>query len=1258
MNNYSKTHYVPIDFNEKYLEMRENQKHNVIVGVMDTGIGLGVNGLTQCPDGKPKIIDTIDCTGADDIILNKVMEFKEINKFHQILKKIDNSYNSHNCYIGKRSLRSFVSKRVFREFDAEIKNLIDQITFDVIVYQNDQNYCIIDYDGGNEDNWIKLKEYHISQEYGTIPLNNNLSMTFAFHLYDHIDCNKKICSLVFESAGHGTHVAGIIGASFDDPMKKMNGINPWCQFISLKISDYRVDGMETSISLIRGLHELVKYGCHIVNFSYGEPLENCTGRFFDILNEFVYKYNITFITSAGNSGPGFTTLGAPGSATDRVITIGGYADKKYLDLIYFLSDNGFKEGMFHWSSCGPANDQGMGISMIAPGCALTTFPRWHPCDLKMCNGTSMSAPNACGFLTLILGQFENSDSYPHTFWLKKYMESTCTRIHGLKSMEQGHGLYGQIYVDLNYFNHNIKYWYDTNIKGVIYHIDVNDIDEKEMNFFNLNISLISLHNDFNIKKAIHSIIINYDDINLEHLTPSNVNSNPNPNQIPNLNPNPNPNLNSNPNPNPNANLNLNLNLNPNQNSIPKLKVIGPREVLVHQGSMLIRIGVSKKFQISGYIKLYESETQRLIQNIAINQFLFRSIGRNDEMIVAVQDIAQGKILRKYFIPKCNAIKFTLTGKVKYKVAVDIIQLYSGKGHDKRLISKKITPNIPHTFMHNLIPGQLTEICLYIPWNACEKEYVGYIIEGTQKDIFLNKHQFEINECLEININRYYDQSENIGFKSMIELNSVETKYYPIKAELLEPDSRYNDKNGKRLKLLRLTYVINNHPKCSYHIETNNKIYDSILYMSGCIHGYKNNRKIFFSNYTAINTIEESVDMIQIEFMDSDIDLLKNCLCQSLYATRKIQTKKIQDIEIKKGIIFVPLISKNFANDVTKINNVYEGDQLQYSILGEKFSITHRNVINIEYHDGFLSKNEEQIIIQKHMKEFNYVKLFFNKVAKRVIFHDTFDETNDETKIIINKGLSLMHINKFSKKNYKSLIYMNPNDRIIYEYIGTIMYEFNPGIIGTKSIKLKKDKFEKLHDDNENVGSQKDDSENYDSENYDSDNSDSDIQYSDNSDSENKDSDITDSENKDSDITDSENHQRDNQDTNDSKSIEKNKKNGKNVIFRNRKLYERLKITCEHLEEVLKTVPYCVIEIGYKMKDNNLNDIDNKMKIISNMESKLNYWNNGSYDSLDLLRKYLIDNIDHKDNYTENEKQKILSLKRKCALMIETNEKVF
>jgi tripeptidyl-peptidase-2 len=81
--------------------------------------------------------------------------------------------------------------------------------------------------------------------------------------------------------------------------------------------------METTTGLVRALIEAKKRGCNILNLSYGEPSASPNkGRFAELVNKLVSEEGIVFVSSAGNEGPAYSTVGAPGGTTDTLISVG------------------------------------------------------------------------------------------------------------------------------------------------------------------------------------------------------------------------------------------------------------------------------------------------------------------------------------------------------------------------------------------------------------------------------------------------------------------------------------------------------------------------------------------------------------------------------------------------------------------------------------------------------------------------------------------------------------------------------------------------------------------------------------------------------------------------------------------------------------------------------------------------------------------------------------------------------------------------
>lgn len=195
---------------------------------------------------------------------------------------------------------------------------------------------------------------------------------------------------ITDYVGHGTHVAGIVGA-------RKNGIGiigvaPSCQLYIGKVLDNTGSGSFDNI--IDGINWCIEQKVHIISMSLGgncpyEPLRLAINRALD--------YNITIIAAAGNNGSvlhgtSFTTSWP--ANYDNVIAVGSI-------------NRDLKRSQF--SSIGAR------VDIMAPGEEIySTYPpqRW-----AILSGTSMATPFVSGVAALIMSKhLKNQGSTPITNW--------------------------------------------------------------------------------------------------------------------------------------------------------------------------------------------------------------------------------------------------------------------------------------------------------------------------------------------------------------------------------------------------------------------------------------------------------------------------------------------------------------------------------------------------------------------------------------------------------------------------------------------------------------------------------------------------------------------------------------------------------------------------------------------------------------------------------------------------------------------------
>ncbi len=443
----------------------------VLVAVIDTGLDLLHPGLQRTADGKRKIVDYYDATDAGDVDTSLEQRAEGdtlIGLSGRVLTLGERRSDDGRYRLGVvRSARQFpgrLHRRLVRQrkdaradlarrtVEPKPKSLTEEQrarradrtsadshdpgpVFDLLLFRSgDGWWVVIDTDeDGDLGEETPVRPFAATGDVVAWPSTVHLGLGI-----DVRDGGDRTV-LLFDGGGHGTHVAGIIGAYYRDG-DPLNGLAPGCRFLAVKCGNTRLGGPTSHNSIMKGIDWACRRGAHVINISFGGDSffrdgREVTARF---VNEAVAKYSVPIILSAGNSGPALSTIGSPSTAI-QAWSIGAWAPAPTQEASYGVA-HPLQGRLFDFSSRGPLNTGGWGVDFIAPGAAVSTLPTWHLQRQENWNGTSMAAPQATGAVAVVQSAAMQRALPASEARLRRAFEISARPAPGLPRVEQGHGL--------------------------------------------------------------------------------------------------------------------------------------------------------------------------------------------------------------------------------------------------------------------------------------------------------------------------------------------------------------------------------------------------------------------------------------------------------------------------------------------------------------------------------------------------------------------------------------------------------------------------------------------------------------------------------------------------------------------------------------------------------------------------------------------------------------------------------------------------
>jgi len=376
----------------------------VLIAILDSGIDPGVVGLGTTSTGERKILDLRDFSGEGAIPLSAVAPAGDAIT-------VDGRRLTGFGRVAALAAGGPIWGGTVREIplgnapagDVNGNGVLGDTLPVVVVRASDGWVLFADTDGdGSLANEKPIHDYLTGHEtFGWHRSGAATPLTVAVNFGAAAAGAPPALDLFFDTFGHGTHVSGIAAGHDLYGVPGFNGVAPGAFLLGCKIANDAQGAITTTGSMVQALDYAIRFAAErrlplVVNMSFGVGNEVEGGARIDALIDSVLALHpdVMFVVSAGNDGPGLSTLGFPASAS-RVLTVGATLPS------VFLTD---AAGPLPQSPVAPFSARGGELAkpdIVTPGMAYSSVPRWDAGEERE-GGTSMASPQASGLAALLI----------------------------------------------------------------------------------------------------------------------------------------------------------------------------------------------------------------------------------------------------------------------------------------------------------------------------------------------------------------------------------------------------------------------------------------------------------------------------------------------------------------------------------------------------------------------------------------------------------------------------------------------------------------------------------------------------------------------------------------------------------------------------------------------------------------------------------------------------------------------------------------
>jgi tripeptidyl-peptidase II len=425
----------------------------IVIAVLDTGVDMGVAGLQKTPSGEVKVIDVQDFSGQGDIEIaraiwnetrDKIIHYADSGSPELFAPPpADQRPEGTTVWFGLIKEKTYANSSVPDLNDNGRKDDV----FGLCVISKDDGtdddaVCYVDANGDRDFSDEKpLRNYKLKYDTFNFAREKKEKQTIPLTIGLNIFIKKNKVVLHHDDGGHGTHVAGIAAGYRILDQDGFNGIAPGAKVISLKLGENRLAGGSTTTGSMKSAFDYAAQYARehnvtvVCNLSFGIVSVKEGAHEIDEFVDKLLRTNpgLIICTSAGNEGPGLSSVGTPAGANAAIVVAAMLAADTARDVMGI---------QIPIAQVAPFSSRGGELDkpdIATPGWNTSTVPWWNRGG-DFWSGTSMASPYAAGLCALLANQVRAKQTVaPRADWIKAALMGTAEPVPGFNGLDYGAG---------------------------------------------------------------------------------------------------------------------------------------------------------------------------------------------------------------------------------------------------------------------------------------------------------------------------------------------------------------------------------------------------------------------------------------------------------------------------------------------------------------------------------------------------------------------------------------------------------------------------------------------------------------------------------------------------------------------------------------------------------------------------------------------------------------------------------------------------